>query len=60
METQSSEFSVAANHNDEHVVDLARKYPWLSGAEIREMLADAAEEYGAEEKASVRKREPRT
>lgn len=54
MATQSRDLSAAANLNDEHADDLATKYPWLSGAEIREMLAVAAEEYGAEERAGPR------
>ena len=60
MTRQSREFSAAANLNDEHVDDLARKYPWLSDAEIREMLAEAAEEYGAEEMVGVRLTRPHT
>jgi hypothetical protein len=54
MARQSREFSAAANLNDENADDLATKYPWLSGAEIREMLAEAAEEYGAEERTGGR------
>ncbi len=60
MARQSREFSAAANLNDEHADDLARKYPWLSSEEIREMLTEAAEEYGAEEKAGARRPGPRT
>jgi hypothetical protein len=60
MARHSREFSAAANLNDEQVDDLARKYPWLSSAEIQEMLAEAAEEYGAEEKAGARRPGPRT
>jgi hypothetical protein len=57
---QSREFSAAAKLNDEHLDDLSRKYPWLSDAEIREMLAEAAEEYGAEETVGVRLTRPTT
>jgi uncharacterized protein (DUF433 family) len=60
MARQSREFSAAASRNDEHADDLARKYPWLSGAEIQEMLAEAAEEYGAEENAGARRPGSRT
>lgn len=60
MATQSKDTSAAANLNEEHGDDLARRYPWLSGAEVREMLADAAEEYGAEEEAGLRRARPRT
>lgn len=54
MATQSRDLSAAANLNDEHADDLATKYPWLSGEEIREMLAEAAEEYDAEERTGGR------
>ncbi len=54
MARQSREFWAAASRNDDHADDLARKYPWLSSAEIREMLAEAAEEYCAEERPGPR------
>ena len=60
MTRQSRERSAAANLNGDQVDELARKYPWLSSVEIREMLAEAAEEYGAEENAGARRPEPRT
>jgi uncharacterized protein (DUF433 family) len=41
---RSGELSAAAIQNDDHADDLARKYPWLSGAEIQEMLTESAEE----------------
>lgn len=47
--TQSSELSVSTKFNAEQARDLTRKYPWLSNAEIQEMLAEAADEEGAED-----------
>ena len=47
--TQSSELSGATKFNAEQASDLTRKYPWLSNAEIQEMLAEAADEEGAED-----------
>ena len=46
---QPTELSLAAKFNAEQASDLTLKYPWLSGAEIQEMLAEAADEVDAED-----------